>query len=147
MRSVLVLVSNCLIVPLSLGGSANFRRRFSCLERWPFGHRVPCFSDPPPQNWKIAGNVYLSLSIQEITCKETKRPASADTIIPALSNTSWFRPRREGLYSTSELLRFLPHQAEGWGGRRQVTLGWRGNSEGRKINQWNRLNPHCNVDD
>lgn len=80
------------------------------------------------QKWKIAGNVYLSLSIQEITCKETKRPASADTIIPAPSNTSWFRPRREGLYSTSALLCFLPRKAEG-GGRgdgSQVIMGWKG---------------------
>lgn len=113
------LVAGWLIVSLSLlvWSSANFRSLLSCLCRWPHGHRVLCLSDPLLQKWKIAGNVYLSLSIQEITCKETKRPASADTIIPAPSNTSWFRPRREGPYSTSELLHFLSHKAgvgAGW---------------------------------
>ena len=135
--SLWVLVSDRLIVSLShpFRSSANFRSLLSCSPRWPCGHRVLCFSDPLLQNWKIAGNVYLSLSIQEITCKETKRPASADTIIPAPSNTSWFRPRREGPYSTSELLHFLPHQAEGGGigDGRQVITGWRGNSEEKKI--------------
>lgn len=114
--------------------SANFGCLPTCLQRWPHGHRVPCFSDPLLQKWKIAGNVYLSLSIQEITCKETKRPASADTIIPAPSNTSWFRPRREGPYSTSELLCFLPHKAKrGGGDGRQVITGWTGNSGAKKI--------------
>lgn len=99
----------------------------------PRGHSVPCFSDPLLQNWKIAGNVYLSLSIQEITCKETTRPASADTIIPAPSNTSWFRPRREGLFSASEPLRFLPHEAKRGGqDGRQVITGWTGNSAEKK---------------
>lgn len=94
----------------------------------------PVFSSSPPTDWKIAGNVYLSLSIQEITCKETTRPASADTIIPAPSNTSWFRPRREGPYSTSESLRFLPHKAKRGGqDGRQVITGWTGNSAERKI--------------
>lgn len=130
----------CLTVSLShpAWSSTNFRRLLSCTPRWPRGHRVLCFSDPLPQNGKIAGNVYLSLSIQEITCKETKRPASADTIIPAPSNTSWFRPRREGPYSMSELLHFLPHRAAGSGGGggrmdgRQVITSWRGNSEERE---------------
>lgn len=114
--------------------SANFGSLLARLWRWPRGHRVPCFPDPLLQNWKIAGNVYLSLSIQGITCKETTRPASADTIIPAPSNTSWFRPRREGPYSTSEPLRFLPHKAKRGGqDGRQVITGWTGNSAERKI--------------
>lgn len=116
--------------------SANFGSPLARLWRWPRGHRVPCFSDPLLQNWKIAGNVYLSLSIQEITCKETTRPASADTIIPAPSNTSWFRPRREGPYSVSEPLRFLPHKAtRGGQDGRQVITGWTGNSAEKKIIQ------------
>lgn len=113
--------------------SANFGSLLAGLWRWPRGHRVPCFSDPLLQNWKIAGNVYLSLSIQEITCKETTRPASADTIIPAPSNTSWFRPRREGLLSASGPLRFLPHKAKRGGqDGRQVITGWTGNSAEKK---------------
>lgn len=107
-------VSLCLCTHCS-ESPANFGSLRACLQSWPRGHRVPCFSGPLLQEWKIAGNVYLSLSIQEITCKEMKRPTSADTIISAPSNTSWFRPRREGPYSTSELLHFLPHKAEGGG--------------------------------
>lgn len=130
------LVAGQLNVSLSppLRGSANFGRLPTCSRRWAYGHRVPCFSDPLLQKWKIAGNVYLSLSIQEITCKETKRPASADTIIPAPSNTSWFRPRREGPYSTSEPLCFLPYKAKRRGGDgRQVITGWMGNSGEKEI--------------
>lgn len=110
--------------------SANFGSPLARSWRWPRGHSVPCFSDPLLQNWKIAGNVYLSLSIQEITCKETTRPASADTIIPAPSNTSWFRPRREGLFSASEpLFASCPPQGkerEGGQDGRQVITGWTG---------------------
>lgn len=113
--------------------SANFGSLLAGWWRWPRGHRVPCFSDPLLQIWKIAGNVYLSLSIQEITCKETTRPASADTIIPAPSNTSWFRPRREGLFCASEPRRFLPHKAKRGGqDGQQVITGWKGNSAEKK---------------
>lgn len=83
----------------------------------------------------MAGNVYLSLSIEEITCKETKRGRQVLTqssLQPSI--TSWFRPRRQGPYSTSERLHFLSGQRQGrrrrWSvaGGRLSQAGQRGNS-------------------
>lgn len=68
----------------------------------------------------MAGNVYLSLSIEEITCKETKRGRQVLTqssLQPSI--TSWFRPRRQGPYSTSERLHFLSSHRQ-----RQRWWGW-----------------------
>lgn len=78
------------------------------------------------QEWKMAGNVYLSLPIEEITCKETKRGRQVLTqssLQPSI--TSWFRPRRQGPYSTSEQLHFLSGQRQRPRCRRWRTAGYR----------------------